>query len=107
MGCSDEGGCNNNKYKAKYNTFIGLSVVQLELQYPGFSAAWSAPTRKQQHSQRGYLQAQIVKDLHMQYQDGNSLTTVTKVLKDNKTSPGYLAQKWKYICIANIDSSSI
>lgn len=49
MGCSDQRGPNNN-YKAKFNTFIGLSAVELELQYPGFSAAWSTPKRKQQHS---------------------------------------------------------
>lgn len=35
------------------------------------------------------------------------LTTVIKVLKDNETSPGYFAQKWKQTCIANIDSSGI
>lgn len=30
---------------AKFNTSIGLSAVELELQYPGFRAAWSTPRK--------------------------------------------------------------
>lgn len=70
MMCSDQGVPKNNKCKAKFNPFIGLSAVELQLQYPGFSAAWSTPTRKQQHPQHWYLQAQTVSDLHIQHQEG-------------------------------------